>query len=67
MYMYQTAFVGADFNLAAAIAVVFFLIVFGLTLVSFRSLVVGEFRRRRVASLGAGLTPDRDLDAEAGA
>jgi ABC-type sugar transport system permease subunit len=55
MYMYQTAFVGSDFNLAAAIAVVFFLIVFGLTLVSFRGLVVGEFRRRRVAALGEGL------------
>jgi ABC-type sugar transport system permease subunit len=67
MYMYQTAFVGADFNLAAAIAVVFFLIVFGLTLVSFRRLLTDGVRRRRVASLGPGLITDRDPDMEAGA
>lgn len=67
MYMYQTAFVGADFNFAAAIAVVFFLIVLVLTLVSFRGLVVGEFRRRRVTSLAALAIPDADPDAKVGA
>jgi ABC-type sugar transport system permease subunit len=67
MYMYQTAFVGADFNLAAAIAVVFFLIVFGLTLVSFRRLLADGVRRRRVASLAAELIPDPDPEAEASA
>jgi len=67
MYMYQTAFVGFDFNLAAAIAVVFFLIVFGLTLVSFRRLLADGVRRRRVAALGPGLITDRDPDMEAGA
>lgn len=67
MYMYQTAFVGADFNLAAAIAVVFFVIVLGLTLVSFRTLVASEFRRQRSVPLAAALTAERDREPEAGA
>lgn len=55
MYMYEKAFVGADFNRAAAIAVVFFLIVFALTVVSFRALLAREFRREPSTPLAAAL------------
>jgi multiple sugar transport system permease protein len=47
MYMYQTAFEAGDLNLASATAVVFFLIVLGITLVGFRALLAREFIRAR--------------------
>ncbi len=43
MYMYQTAFEGADFNLASAVAVILFAIVLGLTLVNYRLFLRREF------------------------
>jgi len=46
MYMYQTAFEGSDFNLASAVAVILFLIILGLTLINFRTLLQQEFSAR---------------------
>lgn len=48
MLMFQTAFESGDMNLAAAIAVIFFLLMLGVTLVSFRALMAREFRNRRL-------------------
>jgi ABC-type sugar transport system permease subunit len=59
MYMYQTAFEGGDMNFASAIAVIFFLIVLGITIIGFRTLLSDEFRRRR------GLPLARTLGAAA--
>jgi hypothetical protein len=51
MFMYQTGFEGGDLNQASAVAVVFFLIVLGITLVGFRAMLAREFvRRGRVAT-----------------
>ncbi|WP_344850125.1 sugar ABC transporter permease [Kribbella ginsengisoli] len=55
VYMFQVGFEAGDSNLAAAIAVVFFMLMLGVTLISFRALLVKEFRlrprrRRRLAS-----------------
>lgn len=59
MYMYQTAFEGADMNLAAAIAVVFFLIVLAITIVSFRALLAREFGAERSVPLASALATTR--------
>lgn len=55
MFMYQTAFESGDANLGAATAVVFFFIVLGITLLSFRALLAREFRRNRASGPGATL------------
>ncbi len=47
MLMFQTAFESNDANRAAAIAVLFFLLVFGATLVGFRAFLASEFRTMR--------------------
>lgn len=49
MYMYQVAFEGNDLYFASAIAVVFFIVVFAVTMVTFRALLSREFdvERRR--------------------
>lgn len=47
MYMYQSGFEGGDLNLASAVAVVFFVIVLGITLIGFRALLSREFGLRR--------------------
>jgi ABC-type sugar transport system permease subunit len=47
MLMFQTGFESGDTNLAAAIAVVFFLLMFVVTLVAYRTLLSREFRDRR--------------------
>ena len=44
MYMFQVAFEGTDLNYASAIAVVFFVVVFAMTMVTFRALLAREFR-----------------------
>jgi multiple sugar transport system permease protein len=64
MYMYQAAFVGADFNLAAAIAVVFFLIVLAITLVTFRALLAREFRREPTLPLASAFVAGREADRQ---
>jgi ABC-type sugar transport system permease subunit len=43
MFIYQTAFEGNDYNLASAASVILFLIVLGVTLINFRSLLKQEF------------------------
>lgn len=43
MFIYQTAFEGNDYNLASAASVILFLIVLGVTLINFRSLLGQEF------------------------
>ena len=50
MLMFQTGFESGDVYLAAAIAVVFFIIVLGITLVSFRGFLGREFSRGERAS-----------------
>jgi multiple sugar transport system permease protein len=47
MLMFQTAFESNDANRAAAIAVMFFLLVFGMTMVGFRAFLAREFRTLR--------------------
>lgn len=47
MFMYQTGFEGGDLNLAAATAVVFFLIALSITVIGFRALLAREFTSRR--------------------
>jgi multiple sugar transport system permease protein len=44
MFMFQTGFESGDVNLAAATAVVFFLIVLALTVASFKKFLGGEFK-----------------------
>lgn len=51
MFMYQTAFEGGDLNLAAATAVIFFLVALGITLIGFRALLAREFVSRRRGAL----------------
>jgi ABC-type sugar transport system permease subunit len=46
VYMYQVGFVSNDFNLAAATAVVLFIIVLTLTLINFRAFLYQEFSSR---------------------
>ena len=46
MFMFQTGFESGDVNLAAATAVVFFLLTLGMTVVSFRVFLSREFRAR---------------------
>ncbi len=47
MFLYQTAFVGSDFSLAAATAVVFFVIVLVVTTIAFWGFMRREFRAVR--------------------
>jgi multiple sugar transport system permease protein len=47
MYMFQVAFEGTDLNFASAIAVVFFIVVLAITMVTFRTLLASEFRTDR--------------------
>jgi ABC-type sugar transport system permease subunit len=57
MYMFQTGFESGDRNLAAAIAVTFFLLMLGVTALSFRTLLAEEFhaiRARRAVRRGGG-------------
>ncbi len=46
MYMFQTGFEAGDVNLAAAVAVVFFTIMLGVTVVAYRAFLSSEFRAR---------------------
>jgi multiple sugar transport system permease protein len=69
MFMYQTAFEGGDLNLAAATAVVFFLIALGFTLIGFRALLAREFASRRRGALplpiaSAAMPPAETATAE---
>lgn len=43
MYIYQVSFESSDFNLASAAAVVFFVIVLGVTVINFRTFLQREF------------------------
>ncbi len=47
MLMFQTGFESHDTSMAAAIAVVFFILVLGITLIAFRALLAREFREIR--------------------
>ena len=47
MYMYQVAFESGNVNRAAAIGVIFFVLMLCVTLVSYRSVLASEFRKRR--------------------
>jgi ABC-type sugar transport system permease subunit len=44
MFMFQAGFESNDYSLAAATAVVFFVIVLAITLVAFRGFLRSEFR-----------------------
>jgi multiple sugar transport system permease protein len=46
MYMFQVGFESGDVNLAAAVAVVFFTIMLGVTVVAYRAFLSSEFRAR---------------------
>jgi multiple sugar transport system permease protein len=46
MFIYQTAFEGNDMNLAAAASVILFLLVLGITIINFRTLLRREFLQR---------------------
>lgn len=46
MYMYQVAFESGNVNAAAAIAVIFFLLMLCVTLISYRGVLAREFRKR---------------------
>jgi ABC-type sugar transport system permease subunit len=47
MYMYQVAFESGNVNRAAAIAVIFFVLMLCVTLISYRSVLAREFKKRR--------------------